>query len=122
MRRAPQLHIGELTMRVVVVLTHAPLQGAHFQEAERAAMMFSGLGHAVDFVLMDDAVLSMLVGSGYSFGLRQLSRISGIEGLSTYFLSSSASRLNVKTSVPGFRPLPDEQFASMLQEARVVVF
>ncbi len=111
-----------MTMRVVVVLTHAPMQGAHFQEAERAAMMFSGLGHAVDFVLMDDAVLSMLEGSGYSFGLRQLGRISGIEGLSTYFLSSSAARLKEMPSMHGFRPLSDEQFASMLQEARVVVF
>ncbi len=97
------------------------MQGVHFQEAERAAMMFSGLGHAVDFVLVDDGVLSMLEGSGYSFGLRKLSRVLGIDGLRTYYLESSA-RVRTDARADGFAALTDGQFAEMLLGSKVVVF
>ena len=109
-------------MRVVIVLTHPPMQGAYFQEAERSAMMFSGLGHTVDFVLVDGGVLSLLEGRGYRFGLRTLARLSGFDGMSTYFLDSSRLRLAPGASVEGFKPLEDVQFAGMLQDAKVVVF
>lgn len=109
-------------MRVVIALTHSPLQGAQFQEAQRTAMMFGGLGHEVAFVLMDDGVLSLLEGEGYAFGLRKLERLHGIEGLSTYVLESSRRRLVPQANMPMFSRLTDDAFAEMLMVSKVVVF
>ena len=107
---------------MTIALTHSPLQGAQFQEAQRTAMMFGGLGHEVSFVLIDDGVLSLLEGSGYAFGLRKLGRLQGIEGLSTYVLESSRKRLVPHASMPRFKTLSDGDFAGMLMSSKVVVF
>lgn len=107
---------------MIIALTHSPLQGAQFQEAQRAAMMFGGLGHEVAFVLMDDGVLSLLESNGFGFGLRKLERLNGIEGLNTYVLESSRQRLVPQASMPMFRHISDEDFAEMLKVSKVVVF
>lgn len=107
---------------MAVVLTHDPLQGAHFQEAERAALMFAGLGHRVDFVLMDGAVRSLLERSGYGFGLKTLARLSGIEGLTASVLGSSMERVEWRADEHGLNVLTDGEFAEMLMDAKAVVF
>ncbi len=109
-------------MKVVIVLTHAQLQGAYFQEAQRSAMMFSGLGHEVSFVLLDDGVLSLLEGEGYAFGLRKLGRLSGIDGLRVFALESSCRRLIPGAGTAGVEIIDDGAFAQMLLESKVVVF
>lgn len=109
-------------MHVVVVLTHAPLQGGHFQEAQRSAMMFSGLGHRVSFVLMDEGVLSLLEGSGYGFGLKKLGRLQGIDDLGTFVVESSMKRLVPDAVMDGLQLITDSVFAKMLGGSKVVVF
>ena len=107
---------------MAIVLTHDPLQGAFFTEAERTALMFAGLGHRVDFVLMDGAVRSLLERSGYRFGLKTLARLSGIDGLTMNILHSSMERIGWTADTRGLNILSDGEFADILADAKAVVF
>lgn len=111
-----------MSLRVVVVLSHSPLEGAYFQESQRTAMMFAGLGHTVDYVLVDAGVLSLLEQEGYTAGLRKLGRLRGIDGLRLHALGSSLKNLLHGADAGEVPLLSDGEFADMLTASKVVVF